>query len=71
MARLISSSLRRLTSAVETGYHWYFQLQESVSWLLLRDTEEILAVRSVSASVAVVVRNQLERNPSIREDGFS
>lgn len=58
-------------STIEAGYHWYFQLQESVSWLPLRDTEEILAGRTGSAAVAVVVHNQLERNPLIRGNGSS
>lgn len=70
-AKLIRSSLCQLMSTTEAGYHWYFQLQESVSWLPLRDTEEILAGQTVSASVAVVVHNQLERNPLIRENGSS
>lgn len=70
-AKLISSSLCQLTSTIEAGYHWYFQLQESVSWLPLRNTEELLARRTVSASVVVVVHNQLGRNSLIRENGSS
>lgn len=49
----------------------FFQFSERVSWLQLRDVQEILAMGAASASGLFRQLNQWERNWSVREYGFS
>lgn len=49
----------------------FFQFSERVSWLQLRDIQEILAMGAVSASGLFRQLNQWERNWSVREYSFS